>query len=88
MKCNHRYFSNAINTRVRPWARWQIGYSANVQMITECDLGSFSRQARLVWQSDNYFINEFGAGKPIQIGDSPQNNWRKGQFVINESAHG
>ena len=88
MKGDDRHFSDAINAGVWPRARGQIGYSTNVQVVTERGLGSFSRLGWLTGKSEDDLIDEFGAREPVQVCDSPQDRRRKRQVVIHEAADG
>jgi len=76
MKGDNRHFSDAIDARVWPRTRRQFGYGANVQMVTERDLGSFSRLRGLTGKSEDDLIDKFAASQPVQVCDSPQ--YRRG----------
>src|SRR5208337_1424656 len=80
-------FSDAVDARVWPWTRRQVGYGTNVKVVTERGLGSFSRLGGLAGKREDDLINELGACQPVQIGDSPQHGWGKRQVVIQKAAH-
>src|ERR1039458_1187811 len=88
MQSDDRHFSDEIDARIRPRTRRQIGNGTNVQMVTESDFGSFSRPGWLVGKGEDALINEFSAGEPLQVSDSPQYNRGKRQFVVHEAADG
>jgi hypothetical protein len=88
MQSDDRYLSDEIDAGIRPRTRRQIGNGTNVQMVTERDLGSFSRLGGLAGKSEDDLINEFSASQPLQVSDSPQYNRGKRQFVIHEAADG
>ena len=88
MKGDDRDFSDAIDAGVWPRTRRQIGYGANVQVVTERGLGSFSRLGGLTGKSEDDFVDEFGASEPVQVRDSPQYCRGKRQVIIHEATDG
>src|ERR1039458_9425879 len=86
MQGDDRHFSYLIDAGVGPRSRGQIGDGANVQVVTERDLGRFSRSDGLTGKSEDNLIDEFGARQPVQVCDSPQYRRGKRQFVIHEAA--
>src|SRR5580700_10308246 len=86
MKSDDRNFSNAVDTGVGPRTRRQIRDGADIQVIAERGLGGFSRLDRLTGQREDNLVDEFGAGKPVEVCDSPQNHRGKGLVVIHKSA--
>src|SRR6266446_1837896 len=88
MKSDDRDFSDAIDAGVWPWPRGKIGYGPNVQVITERGLGSLSRLGWLAGKSEDDFVDEFGASKPVQVCDSAQYCRGKRKVVIHEATDG
>jgi hypothetical protein len=79
-------FPNVIDLGIGPGSRRQVRDGANIEMVAEGNLGSLARLGGLAGESDNDFIDELGAGQPVEIGDPTQHYRGKREFVVDETA--
>ncbi len=70
MQGDDRNASDAFYVGIWPRAGREIRHGSDVQMITKCDLGRFPYYSRFVGDGQDHFVDELGAGEPVQVFNS------------------